>query len=69
MTKTKCNVEGMTCTNCKKVITKGLLSIDGVSKASISLSQKEVNVVYDPTKITEAEIFQQITNQGYEVIA
>jgi copper chaperone CopZ len=64
----KFNVDGMTCINCKKIISKNILNINGVLSVNVNLVKREVNVVYDAMKTSEDKISGQIINHGYEII-
>lgn len=61
-------IQGMTCTQCEKIIHKALMKIDGVSEAQASFRHSMVQVVYDSEKTDENQLRQTLTRVGYAVI-
>lgn len=61
-------VDGMTCINCKRILSTNMLNINGVLSVNVNLSTKEVIVVYDSTKTSEDIFAEQLINHGYEII-
>ena len=60
-------VDGMHCINCANKVVKALTSLDGVSKAAVSLEEKNVTVIckenFDTAKASES-----INALGFKVI-
>lgn len=55
----------MTCMGCVQRITEHLKSIKGIIDVQADLSTKIVTITYQPRKITEASIEQEIRKLGY----
>jgi copper chaperone len=66
MTEVKIKIEGMMCGHCQGSVTKAILSVDGVSAASVNLAAKEAIVTYDSKKTTVDAIKAAIVEAGYE---
>jgi mercuric transport protein len=58
-------VEGMTCGGCTLATRKVLERLDGVTKAEVSYEQKTAVVIYDPTKVTTAQMIQAVATLKY----
>lgn len=65
-------IGGMTCDHCVHHVTEGLLGLDGVTNASVSLEAKSAHVTLDgtiePEAVTDAAKVA-IAEIGYEVLA
>jgi copper chaperone len=59
-------VEGMSCNHCVKAVEGALQEIG--ARGKVNLANKTVNVQYDETKLTLADIKSAIEEQGYEVL-
>jgi len=59
------NVPGMTCPSCPFTVQKALKNLDGVFKAQADLQKKKAVVLYDPAKVSAAQIIKATTNAGY----
>ncbi|XP_063926939.1 copper-transporting ATPase 1 isoform X3 [Zophobas morio] len=60
------HIEGMTCKSCVQSI-EGMLSTQkGVTSVSVSLSDKEGVVRYDPALISPAQVVEQVDDMGFE---
>ena len=62
-------IVGMSCEHCKQTVEKELESLEGVSKAEVTLEKGEVNVVYDSKTLTIEDLHSKIKDAGYEVIS
>lgn len=60
------NVEGMKCEHCAARVKDALKQI-GV-KAKVSLEAKTVDVSYDPNKVNQEQIKDQINNLGFKCL-
>lgn len=60
------SVVGMHCTSCALTIDGELEDTPGVLKASTSYARSELNICFDPQKISVEEISEIIRNLGYE---
>lgn len=67
MAKTTIDVVGMTCGHCKASVEGALNNLDGVSEASVSLEDNNVEVNYDDTVTDRAKMTEAIENQGYDI--
>ena len=62
-------VNGMKCPHCQEKVENALNGLDGVSSAAVSLSDHNVTVDYDDTKVTEAQMKDAVDNAGhYEMV-
>ncbi|WP_286291435.1 sulfite exporter TauE/SafE family protein [Methylomarinovum tepidoasis] len=57
--------EGMHCTSCEKVIELALSKLPGVDKVRSNYASQVVQVVFDPRKISLAQIFDVVEGKGY----
>ena len=60
-------VEGMSCASCSSTVEKVISKLSGVEKASVNLATEKLDVTYDTTKLTEADIAKAVRDAGYEV--
>lgn len=58
-------VEGMSCGGCTLATRKVLERLDGVTKAEVSYEQKTAVVIYDPAKVTTAQMIQAVATLKY----
>lgn len=58
-------VNGMTCGNCVKHVTKAASKVPGVSGPSVDLATGKVELDYDPQQASLDAIVQAITKAGY----
>lgn len=61
-------VEGMSCGHCVKAVQGAVEKVAGVSKAEVSLENKNVTVTFDESKTTTEAIKESIEGQGYDVV-
>ncbi|ENH98053.1 CopZ [Gracilibacillus halophilus YIM-C55.5] len=62
------NVQGMSCGHCKSSVEGALGNLDGVTSAEVDLSSGKVDVSYDDTQVTLADMREAIEDQGYDVV-
>ncbi|PTI80295.1 copper resistance protein CopZ [Staphylococcus succinus] len=60
-------VEGMSCDHCKQAVESALTNLDGVSTATVNLSEGNVDVNYNDDKVAFAHMKDAIEDQGYDV--
>ncbi|MGG3875052.1 copper chaperone CopZ [Brevibacillus laterosporus] len=60
-------VQGMSCNHCVQAIEKAVGNLEGVTSVKVRLSEAEVDVAYDSTKVTVEAIKETIDDQGYDV--
>ena len=58
-------VEGMRCPNCKARLEKALCAIEGVEAAQASVEQKQVEVTFDPLRVTPSVLQEAAEDAGY----
>src|SRR5512135_1288259 len=63
---TTLSVTGMTCASCVAHVERGLLELDGVTKAVVNLALGTAHVEYVPTLVTAAQMKQAVHDVGYE---
>lgn len=63
------NVSGMSCGGCEKSIRNALLARDGVSEVTASHQAGTVQVEFDGSKISRAELAAAIEGAGFDVAA
>jgi copper chaperone len=62
------SVEGMSCNHCKASVEKALKTLEGVEKAQVDLQKAQVEVEFDPEKISEEDLRGAVTAAGYQVL-
>ncbi|WP_026689793.1 copper chaperone CopZ [Alteribacter aurantiacus] len=62
-------VDGMTCNHCKAAVEGALKNLAGVVAAEVDLSNKNVLVQYEESKVTVEQLKEEIDDQGYDVKA
>ena len=63
------NVSGMTCGGCVASVTRVLKALNGVTKADVSLENKNAVVEYDAGKVQVAQLKHCVEEAGFEVTA
>lgn len=58
-------VGGMDCTSCKLKIEGSLERLRGVAEASVTVATGRLTVTYDPERVSEATIQEQVKSLGY----
>ena len=58
-------VEGMTCGGCTLATRKVLERLDGVTSAGVSYEKKQAVVIYDPAKVTVAQMIAAVATLKY----
>ncbi len=54
------------CGMCKKTIESSLKNVNGVKSSDWNKDSKIIKITYDPSKITEDQLHQKITDSGYD---
>ncbi|MHA1667563.1 MAG: heavy metal translocating P-type ATPase [Candidatus Heimdallarchaeaceae archaeon] len=62
----KINIEGMTCASCVARVEKALTSLEGVDSASVNLVAHNAQLIYDPHKVNEKDIYKAVEKAGYK---
>jgi copper chaperone len=60
-------VEGMSCNHCVKAIEGSVGKLEGVSSTKVNLSEGNVAIEYDSSKVSLEKIKDMIDDQGYDV--
>lgn len=63
--KERYHVTGMSCSACSSHVEKAVNKLEEVEKASVNLLTETMDVTYDETKITSAEIIDAVVKAGY----
>lgn len=63
--KERYHVTGMSCSACSSHVEKAVNKLENVEKASVNLLTETMDVTYDETKITSAEIIDAVVKAGY----
>ncbi len=63
--KERYHVTGMSCSACSSHVEKAVNKLEAVEKASVNLLTETMDVTYDETKITSAEIIDAVVKAGY----
>ncbi len=58
-------IQGMHCVGCAMTIDDALESLPGVEKVATHYARQVVDVEYDATRVSEAEIVAAIARAGY----
>lgn len=66
MTKKRFQIQGMHCVGCAMTIDGALEDLPGVKSASANYARQIVDVEYDETRLTEAQIIAAVEQAGYK---
>jgi copper chaperone len=61
------SVPEISCEHCKTTIEGALRSLEGVSRATVEVEAKKVEVVFDPGLVSSEQLIAAIEDAGYEV--
>ena len=61
-------IEGMTCGNCVRHVTRALEGLPGASDVSVSLEDKSAQVTV-PEDMTDDQITAAVADAGYEAVS
>ncbi|WP_050613762.1 copper chaperone CopZ [Bacillus testis] len=67
MEKTTLAVKGMSCGHCVKAVEGSVGELNGVKNVAVHLKEGKVDVEFDPTVVSLADIKETIDDQGYDV--
>ena len=59
-------IEGMTCDNCVKSLTKALKRINGIKDVQVDRENARASVTFDTTKTDMAAIHEAVLQSGYK---
>ena len=58
-------IEGMTCDNCVKHVTRALRGVNGVKAVEVDRENARATVTYDTTKTDMPALFEALKKSGY----
>ena len=61
-------IEGMTCASCAQTIEKAVGKLSGVDKASVNLATEKMQVFYNPSEVSVADLTSAVSNSGYAAV-
>jgi copper chaperone len=59
-------IEGMTCDNCVKTLTKGLQAVNGVKDVRVDRASARASITFDTTRTNMSAIHEAILRSGYK---
>jgi P-type Cu+ transporter len=59
-------IKGMTCASCVQTIEKGTRKLEGVITSNVNLATEKMNIEYDPSIVSVADIMKTVETVGYE---
>ena len=62
------NIGGMTCGGCVKSVTRILENTEGVTKAKVSLENKNALIEFDPAKTNPAALIEAVEDGGFDAV-
>jgi copper chaperone CopZ len=62
-------IEGMTCDNCVKTLTKAIKRVNGVKDVNVDRGSARASVTFDTTKTDMPAIHEAILHSGYKPTA
>lgn len=69
MTERTFNVEGMSCAHCKAAVEVELNALSGVEDSNADFENGTVEVRYDESRVTTADIRNAVEEAGYTLVA
>ena len=66
--KKKFKIEGMHCSSCSLVIDMELEDSEGIKSAKSSYARQDLEVEYDPQKVSLEKILKTVKKSGYSAI-
>lgn len=59
-------IEGMTCDNCVKTLTRALKRINGIKEVQVDRENAQATITFDTTKTDMAAIHEAVLKSGYK---
>lgn len=59
-------IKGMTCASCVQTIEKATRKLEGVITSNVNLATEKMNIEYDPSIVSVADIMKAVETVGYE---
>lgn len=66
LTELRVQIDGIHCAGCVGTIEKGLARLEGVSESRVNLATRSAVVRFDQTRVTQQQLFEKITELGYQ---
>lgn len=63
------SIEGMTCASCAQTVEKAAQKLPGVKAANVNLATEKMNIQFDGSALTEADIQKAVADAGYTAIS
>jgi copper chaperone len=63
------NVEGMSCAHCEATVEEELNALSGVERSNADFERGTVEVRYDESRVTTADIKNSVQEAGYTLAA
>lgn len=65
MSKTKFDIQGMTCSSCSSHVERAVKKLDGVKSVNVNLLSNNMLVDYDETILNDSKIIETVIDAGY----
>lgn len=62
------DIRGMTCTACARAVERASKNIDGVKDANVNFATEKLNIAFESSKVTEADIKNAVKKAGYTAL-
>ena len=59
-------IEGMHCHKCEKTIQQAIKRLVGVNEVEVDFPTSQASVLFDPAKVTVADLMHAVTQAGYQ---
>lgn len=69
MTTKSLKIEGMTCASCAKAVERATKKLQGVTESNVNFATEKLNINFDETKVSVADIQAAVEKAGYKAIA
>ena len=63
------SIDGMTCASCAQTVEKAAQKLPGVKTANVNLATEKMNIQFDSSALTEADIQEAVADAGYTAIS
>ncbi|CZR10482.1 heavy metal translocating P-type ATPase [Trichococcus collinsii] len=63
------SIDGMTCASCAQTVEKAAQKLSGVKTANVNLATEKMNIQFDSSALTEADIQKAVADAGYTAIS
>lgn len=63
------SIDGMTCASCAQTVEKAAQKLPGVKTANVNLATEKMNIQFDSSALTEADIQKAVADAGYTALS